>query len=221
MVKGFGTRMYKTGDLARYLENGELVFMGRKDDQVKISGMRIELSEIKIHLLRHPQIEEVEILCIKNTSNNPELVAFYSSNEEIDPTQARLFLVETLPVALIPQRFIHIDKIPVASSGKINKKSLLSLYNNSASDSQRVRTTPATQLESEISEIWSEILDLPEPCVTTNFFEIGGNSLKAILLMKALKTKYEINIRIPVIFSHGTIRELSQFMEQELLTTPT
>jgi iturin family lipopeptide synthetase A len=218
-VNGFGTMMYRTGDLARYLENGELVFMGRKDDQVKISGMRIELSEIKSHLSKHHQIETAEVLCVKNSSGSPELIAFYSSAGNLDPAQLRLFLAKTLPAAMVPHRFIHVDKVPVANSGKTDKKKLLDLLYDSVVDTGKTRTEPVTQLEREMSEIWTEILGIADPCVTTNFFEIGGNSLKAIQLIRAIKTKYEINIRIPAIFSHGTIRELVHFMEQEQLAT--
>jgi len=210
-------RMYKTGDFGRWLPDGSLEFLGRKDDQIKISGYRIELREIEFQLMLHPGVAHSLVL-VKRTASEDYLVAYYTSADGTVPDDLNTFLGTRLPKYMIPAHFIYLSDFPVNSNGKIDKKILplpgeLSAGNNFSA--------PETMTEEILAEIWSEILNTDKSKISTSksFFELGGQSLKVMVLVNKISKQFNVNITIPVFFSNPTIRAISLLIEECLLVT--
>ena len=201
-------RLYKTGDLGRWLPNGEIEFIGRKDEQVKIRGFRIELGEIETVLQNHPEINHAVVLARTDAQGEKKLVAYLvplSADKNIAPL--RKYLLETLPEYMVPSSFIWMDDLPKTINGKIDKKAL------PAPDRKRpelsvLYRSPKTNEEKKIAALWASILDLDQVGLEDNFFELGGNSLLAVKTTAALQSKYQINLPITKLYQFPTISQL-------------
>ena len=173
-------KLYKTGDLARYLADGNIEFLGRIDNQVKIRGFRIELGEIEANLLQHPSIKETLVIARENQHREQYLTAYLIPKDEqkLEIAQLRQFLQEKLPEYMIPSAFVFLDNFPLTPNGKINRKAL------PEPDFQDNRTqkfiAPSNQTEIKLAEIWQEVLNIEKVGINDNFFELGGHSLLAI-----------------------------------------
>ncbi|WP_297418108.1 non-ribosomal peptide synthetase [Clostridium sp.] len=204
-----GEIMYKTGDLVRLLDNGEIEFSGRTDFQVKLRGYRIELSEIE------KSIENLGVVlkCIcsvkKDSLRGDYLVAYYEADDDINITHVRELLSKELPDYMIPSIFMHLDKIPSTKNGKIDRGNL--------PNPKVIRPTlngeykkVSTEVEKEILYIWYSVLGIEDIGVNDNFFELGGNSILLVRMHSKLEEKYKKNINIADIFSHPTIALLAK-----------
>ncbi|MEO1433703.1 MAG: amino acid adenylation domain-containing protein, partial [Cyanobacteria bacterium J06633_8] len=173
--------LYKTGDLARYLPDGNIEFLGRIDYQVKIRGFRIELGEIEAVLLQHPEIKTAVVIAKEHQNNNSRLVAYVVHNQDIDKTELqkslRSFLEIKLPLYMVPSAFVIVESIPLTSNGKIDRRSLLALDEMGVKLADYVQ--PRNPTEETIANIWKEVLKLERVGIYDNFFELGGNSLLA------------------------------------------
>jgi fengycin family lipopeptide synthetase D len=197
--------MYKTGDLAKYLKNGELYYIGRVDNQVKIRGLRIELDEIEKCILKYKNIEKC-IITAKNDSNNRQyIVAYLLVNDRISVHNLREFLKEQLPKYMIPTYFVFLDEIPYLPNGKIDKKSLPEPDVNKQIINNYV--APKTDLEIKIVNIFQNLLSISPIGVNDNFFELGGDSLLAINLQIEL-AKITNTITYADIFLNPTVKDL-------------
>jgi bacitracin synthase 3 len=189
-------RIYKTGDLARWLPDGNIEFLGRIDHQVKIRGFRIELGEIENQLLTHKNIKECVVIDKEDDQGQKYLVAYYVKDKKasLETSELRQQLAKHLPDYMIPAYFMELDSIPLTSNGKINRKSLPK-PEIEITDSY---VSPSNEIEEQLVEIWSEVLKLDKEkiSVTANFFEIGGNSLKVITLVAEIHKKLEVKIEI-------------------------
>ncbi|MCP4179880.1 MAG: amino acid adenylation domain-containing protein [bacterium] len=207
--KGENQIIYKTGDIVRRLPNGNIEFLGRMDDQVKILGNRIELNEIKYNLLKHPSIIQSAIkIYRKNNDNiNNFICAYYKlkDNKTLKKEILEQYLKKKLPKYMIPSYLIQVNNIPLNVNGKIDYKSLpsptinLCLLKNDY--------LPQTDIENKLSAIWSKILFLRTISVHDNFFNIGGNSLLAFKLLNEINKNFNKNLQINSIFTHATIHE--------------
>ncbi|WP_245322600.1 non-ribosomal peptide synthetase, partial [Bradyrhizobium valentinum] len=208
-----GGRLYRTGDLARWREDGTVEYLGRSDDQVKVNGFRIELGEIQTSLLRHVEIEQAAVVALAGAAGN-QLVAYVAPKAAKDASGAaaealveRLigFLKQTLPVYMVPARIMVLERLPVLSSGKIDRRAL------PAPDSAaRSFVTPQGPAETAMARLWADILKLPQVGVTDNFFELGGNSilsLKVVARLRQDKT-FGIEIKLRDLLQKPTIRAL-------------
>jgi len=203
-----GERIYKTGDLARRKYDGTLEFLGRLDDQVKIRGYRIELSEIEHVLLDHENIDAAAVVVKDDSNNNKILCAYYVSENDLFADELREFLLKKLPGYMVPSYFIRLEKMPMTSNGKIDKKALpefsrekLSLTNN--------YEEPKNISEKTIIDIWKEILNLQSVGVNDNFFDVGGHSLLIAKLTSLMKIRTGIVLDDMDIFRYPTIRLIS------------
>lgn len=209
------SRMYKTGDYGKWLPDGTLEFLGRKDDQIKISGYRIELREIEFQLARHSRIEHSLVL-LKIIDGEDCLVAYYTSADGVALNGMAEFLSTKIPKYMVPAYFVHLTGFPVNPNGKIDKKALpLPGELNSGINFQQ----PVTMAEEILVEIWSEILNLDKSKISTakSFFELGGQSLKVMVLVNKISKQFNVNITIPVFFSNPTIKAIGLLVEDGLL----
>ncbi len=210
-------RLYRTGDLGRWLPGGSanLEFIGRLDTQVKLRGIRVEIGEIENHLMRHEEIKEAVVLARENQGGEKYLCAYIvpHSSYSPHPTKLREYLSHTLPEYMIPSYFMVIDSIPFMPSGKINREALPDP--GVLMEGHMPRIAPRNQVEMKLVEIWSEVLAIEQERIgiDSNFFQLGGHSLKATLL--AARIHKELDVRIPLaeIFRLATIRGLSKCIE--------
>ncbi len=201
-----GDTMYATGDMARWLPDGNIEFLGRKDDQVKIRGYRIELGEIENAIIGFNEALKQVLVTCKEVHQEKTLVAYFVATTEVSTSQIRRYLREKLPEYMIPSFFVPLEKFPLTPNGKINKKALPAV---SADQITLVKyTAPGTQQEKAVAKIWQEILGVEGIGIHDNFFELGGHSLKAVRLMNQINKELDIQLAIKDIFRLPTIAEL-------------
>lgn len=210
-------KMYKTGDLVRWLPDGRIEFLGRIDSQVKINGLRIELGEIENALSQHPEIIKAVVIMKQTVSHMQVLCAYYLAEQEIDQNSLRKFLNQHIPPYMIPSFFVRLDELPVNSSGKTDRKALLT------NNSERVLNTnnklPESPLENVIATVWKEVLGVDKIGVSDNFFDIGGHSTLAILAYNKLKQVIKSHLSITALYEFPTIKMLAEFLAEDQETT--
>jgi amino acid adenylation domain-containing protein len=205
-----GDTLYKTGDLARRLTDGNLEFLGRIDNQVKIRGFRIELGEIETILTNHSEIREAIVTIREDVPGNKSLVAYIvPQNYQLTAHDVRNFLSQKLPNYLIPNAFVFLDKFPLTPNGKINRLGL-PVADISRQNLGVEFVAPRTSTERELVTIWTEVLQLTKVGVYDNFFELGGHSLLATQLISRLKETFEIEFPFRYLFENPTISQLAE-----------
>ncbi|WDD36886.1 amino acid adenylation domain-containing protein (plasmid) [Nostoc sp. UHCC 0926] len=201
-------RLYKTGDLARYLSNGNIEYLGRIDNQVKIRGFRIELGEIEAALNTHPQIQQAVAIVTEDIPGNKRLVAYVvKSDESLTTNQLRQFLKQQLPEYMIPSGFVTLDNLPLTPNGKLDRKALPTPDGESSREHEYV--APRTAIEQILTNIWQELLLKEKVSIHDNFFEIGGDSILSIQIVSRAKNS-GLQITPKQIFQNQTIAELAR-----------
>ncbi len=202
--------LYKTGDLARYLPDGNIEFLGRIDFQVKIRGFRIELGEIESLLSQHPQVQETIVIALADQNTNKQLVAYVvPKQEELTSHDLRTFLKQKLPDYMMPAFFVFMDRLPLNLNGKVDRRALPAPDLSSLSlESSFV--PPSTPTEQAIAKVWQEILKIEQIGIHDNFFELGGNSLIATQVMSRLPQILALDLPLSLLFELPTIGELSE-----------
>ena len=209
-----GMRMYKTGDLARWLPGGLLEFVGRVDEQVKIRGFRVEPGEIANSLRMHEQVQDAAVI-VWEKEESKYLTAYYVSGTEIDEGELRNFLARMLPDYMVPSFYVQIERMPLTANGKLDKKSL--------PEPQGWRPTPdlaaaATEQETLLVNIWSKVMGVVNVGVNDNFLSVGGDSIKSLQIVSRLYAAgYEVSVK--EIFIHRTIRELAVRLKRTGITS--
>ena len=203
-----GKKMYRTGDLGRWLPNGEIECLGRIDHQVKIRGFRIELGEIESNLLKVDGIKEVIVL---DKDNSKYLCAYYVSEKEYTTNELREILNDTLPDYMIPASFVKLETMPLTQNGKVDRRALPEPEINKNNEYE----APRNEVESKLVAIWEDILNIKEIGINNNFFEIGGHSLRATALTSRIYKEFGIRIALSSIFENPTIKELSKLVLKE------
>ncbi|MCX6582111.1 MAG: amino acid adenylation domain-containing protein [Candidatus Aminicenantes bacterium] len=207
---------YKTGDLARWLNDGNIEFLGRIDQQVKIRGFRIELGEIENRLLKHRYIKEAVVIA-RNFKGDKIICAYIvpvnegAAQDITGGAELREFLAQALPDYMIPLFFVRLEKIPLNSSGKVNRSALPEPEIQAGH-----YTAPGSLLEEELVEIWAGALGIEKNCISVdvNLFELGATSLKIIDVAHKVRELYKKDIRVVTLFRYNTIRSLAQYLEQ-------
>jgi len=202
--------IYKTGDLCRYLPDGNIEFSGRMDHQVKIQGFRIEPGEIETTLTRHSDIKEALVIAKEIALNDKRLVAYLVCDRNNQPlvSTIRDHMKQTLPNYMIPAYFVFLDKLPQTPNGKINRQALPE-PDMSCSGSQRSYVPPRSPIEESISKIWSEVLGIPTVGIHDNFFDMGGHSLLAVSTVSQIRSRFKIKLPLADLFKSPTIYELA------------
>jgi amino acid adenylation domain-containing protein len=206
-----GGRLYRSGDLARRLENGELEYLGRIDDQVKLRGYRIELGEIEAVLTGHPDVSECAVIVREDIPGDKRLVAYVVTDQ---PTtdHFRTHLKRHLPDYMIPAHFTQLPKLPLTANGKIDRNALPA-PDLEASDARPQQLAPRTPTESRIATIWGEALGIPSPGIHDNFFDVGGHSLKAAEIITKLRSALEVDVAMRHLFEQPTIAGLAETVD--------
>jgi hypothetical protein len=185
-----GGRLYKTGDLGRYLADGNIEFLGRSDLQVKIRGFRIELGEIEARLAEHPQVREAVVLAREDQADDKRLVAYYTCaeiNETPDVVELREHLLALLPPYMVPAAYVRLEKLPLTPSGKLDRKQLPAP--DSSAYVSHIYESPQGPIEEEIAAIWAEVLGIDRIGRHDNFFDLGGHSLLAVRVLARMRRK--------------------------------
>jgi amino acid adenylation domain-containing protein len=204
-----GEKLYRTGDLARWLPDGNIVFLGRTDYQVKVRGYRIELWEIERQLAKYPQLQSC-LVAVKEKEGEKVLVAYYLSERQVPPEELRNFLAARLPAYMVPAWFLQLEAFPLSRSGKIDRQRLP----EPGIKTNRPYVAPANELERRLLAIWAEVLRLDKDQISTtdSFFELGGNSLRAMVLVNKIQGSLGMDIAIRDIFDRETIRSLGDVL---------
>ncbi|MHA7060181.1 non-ribosomal peptide synthetase [Aquimarina sp. M1] len=212
-------RLYKTGDLGRWLPDGTIEFLGRKDDQIKIRGYRIELGEIESVILSQTKMKQVIVLA-KEIEGNTLLVAYYINDRKVNKQELRTTIGKELPEYMIPNYFIQLDELPLTSNGKIDKKALPEVEEKDIIRNKFV--VAKTEAEKQLVSIWQEVLNIENVGVTDNFFELGGHSLKGTVLVNKIKKRLGLEVSIKDLFLYPTITGmLSNTIKNEYAPIPT
>ncbi|MFO5491976.1 MAG: non-ribosomal peptide synthetase, partial [Cuspidothrix sp.] len=202
------SRLYKTGDLACYLSDGNIEYLGRIDRQVKIRGFRIELGEIEALLSQHNQIQSTVVIAREDTPDNKLLVAYVVPQPEqtVTTSELRQFLRTQLPEYMVPGAFVILESLPLTPNGKVDRRALPEPTHRSNSDRF---IPPRNTLELELTHLWSKILKVDPVGVTDNFFDLGGHSLLAPQLMAQIKQQFGKDISLAILFQSPTIEQLA------------
>ncbi|MFN6485611.1 amino acid adenylation domain-containing protein [Nostoc sp. DedQUE02] len=219
-------KLYKTGDLARYLPNGELEYLGRIDNQVKIRGFRIELGEIEALLASHPAIWESVVIVREDEPGDKRLVAYVIPQVQQSPTVSELcgFLKAELPEYMIPNAFVLLESLPLTSNGKVDRRALPKPELDSTLLEKYV--APRTPTEEMLAQIWAQVLKVEQVGIHDNFFELGGHSLLATQLVSRIRNLFKVELPLRELFATTTVAELAQVIGQlqqqdlELSTAP-
>ncbi|MDD3363750.1 MAG: amino acid adenylation domain-containing protein [Syntrophomonas sp.] len=203
------SRMYKTGDLVRWLPDGNLEYLGRIDMQVKIRGYRIEPGEIEQVLLSHNKITHAVVSVLQDNAGTSYLCSYYVSDEIIDDEELKPFISFQLPSYMVPTALIRIEKIPLTPNGKVDKRALPLPTIKVGLGKQR----PFNELEENIAKVWRDVLGIQNFGVNDNFFNLGGTSLKAVSVITRLQQFYEVNINS--LFEHQSLQEFAKHITQK------
>ncbi|MGA3601232.1 amino acid adenylation domain-containing protein [Lysinibacillus agricola] len=211
-----GERIYKTGDIGRYLPDGNIELLGREDNQVKIQGHRVELGEIETNLNKHSKIEKCIILA-SDKENIKSLIAFYITEYDIETEDLHCFLENKIASYMIPSQFIRIDSIPLTPNGKVDYKILNSLINETTHSVEEWEP-PVTEMQQLVSKLWSEILkfEADEIGINHNFFEMGGDSMQAIRMMTKLQKELSTELSLRDFYQDPSVRSLANHIEQKM-----
>ncbi len=213
-----GDKMYRSGDMVRWTVAGEIEYVGRSDDQVKVRGYRIELGEIDSKLLSHEWVKEAVSTITEKENGQKEIVAYYVvKSNTLDVTAEKLaeYLKALLPEYMMPAAFVALKDIPLTANGKINKKALpMPSFNQLPVSSQYVE--PETDNQRKVVEIWAQVLglDIANIGINGNYFELGGNSLMVTSLVLKINNQFKVDMRVADIFRLPTVARICQFIEQ-------
>ncbi|HYO67722.1 MAG TPA: amino acid adenylation domain-containing protein, partial [Archangium sp.] len=230
-----GGRLYRTGDFARYLEDGNLEFLGRRDAQVKVRGFRIELAEVESALSRHPSVKDVVVTAREDGSGGRRLVAYVvptaastptvptsprppgegrgegATGPELKPEALRTWLKQTLPEYMVPSAFLFLESFPLTPSGKVDRGALPEPEAEVTGHEEYV--APRTRLEQAVAEIWAPLLGVRRVGAHDDFFELGGHSLLAMRVMSRLREALKVDLPVRVLFEAPTVAELAKRLE--------
>jgi amino acid adenylation domain-containing protein len=233
-----GARLYKSGDLARYLPNGDIEYLGRIDHQVKIRGFRIELGEIEAVLSQHPGVQEAVVVAReeaedggsrmedrpahstihspKARSHSKQLVAYVvaGNDSSLTVSELRSFLKEKLPPYMVPSAVVVLDALPLTPNGKVNRNALPA-PDEARPELEATHVAPRTALEQAIAAVWQDVLHLKKVGVHDSFFDLGGHSLLMVQAHRQLREALNINISMIDLFKYPTISSLAEYLNQE------
>ena len=210
-----GARLYKTGDLVRYLADGNIEFLGRLDQQVKIRGFRIELGEIESALAQHSAVQEVAVLVREDVPGDKRLVAYVvlAKQQLLTSTELRTFVKAKLPDYMVPSVFVFLDSLPLTPNGKVDRKAL------PAPDGRRLErgedvSAPRTPVEEMLAGIWAQVLKLENIGIHDNFFDLGGHSLLATQVISRLREVFQIDLPLRSLFESPSVAGLAERIEE-------
>jgi acyl carrier protein len=214
-----GARLYRTGDIAKFLIDGNIEFIGRSDYQVKIRGFRVELGEIESVLCEHPSVSQAVAVVREDRLGEKIITSYIVAKQKPFPvrTELRNFCGERLPAYMVPSDFNFLDRLPLLPNGKLDRRKLLSIRSlPDGNEASGIR--PQNETERRIAAVWQEALQLESVDVDRHFFDIGGHSLLMVWVHSRLKDMFAKKISIVDLFEYPTIRSLSEFLDRDRQT---
>ena len=210
-------RLYKTGDRARYLPDGNIEYLGRIDNQVKIRGYRIELGEIEETLRQHSAVRDAVAIARDDTSGNKRLVAYVVLDPDKLPSISNLrgYLQEKLPEYMVPSGFVTLESLPLTPNGKLDRRALPEKCDRVSEET--AFTEPQTPTEKELAQIWMAVLELEKVGINESFFDIGGHSLMAMQLVSRVRMRFGVELPLYDFYAAPTIQNLAELVEEEIL----
>ena len=210
-----GARLYRTGDLVRYQDDGNIEFLQRMDQQVKVRGFRVELGEIESLLNQYWAIVESVVVAGKDASGDTRLIAYIVPEEGVEPTSSEMwaFLQEKLPSYMLPSVFVTIKELPLTPNGKVDRRAL-PLPEQIGDEVSANFIAPRTVMEETVAEIWRQTLGITQVGVESNFFDLGGHSLLATRVMSQIRESCGIELPLRVLFESPTIAALARKLEE-------
>jgi amino acid adenylation domain-containing protein len=211
-----GARLYRTGDAARYLPGGEIEYLGRTDEQVKVQGYRIELGEIEAALGGHEAVRQAVVMAREDTPGDKQLAAYIIPNADSNPSISALrrYLREKLPEYMVPSTFTMLEKFPLTPNGKIDRRALPAPASRRP-ELESAYMAPRTEIERTITTLWQEALQLEKIGVNDNFFDLGGNSLRMVQVHAGLREKVQRELSMLEMFTYPTINSLAAYLSRE------
>jgi acyl carrier protein len=204
-----GARMYKTGDLARYLPDGNIEFIGRLDHQIKIRGFRVETGEIESALSQHPSVRETVVLAREDNPGDKRLAAYVVASDSQPPTnELRDFLKQKLPEYMVPSAFVFLDALPLTPNGKVDRRALPP-PDARRPDLKESFVAPRAPAEEKLAAIWREILKLERVGIHDDFFDLGGHSLLATQLIFRICDAFQVELPLRSLFENPTVAGLA------------
>ena len=213
-----GERLYKTGDLARYLPDGNIEFLGRLDQQVKIRGFRIELGEIEEILLRYPDVREAVVVAREDRPGEQRLVAYVVAGD-LQPLQApstndlRRHLEASLPAYMIPAFFVLLNELPVLPNGKVDRRHLPAPDHIQTGPGENF-VAPRTPVEESVADSWRQVLNIERVGVHDNFFRLGGHSLLGMQVISQLRASLQVELSMRQFFEAPTVAQLAEIIQR-------
>jgi amino acid adenylation domain-containing protein len=213
-----GNKLYKTGDLVRYLKDGNLEYFGRHDEQVKIRGFRVELGEIATAIAQHPEIQESVVIASNNAQENQRLIAYIVTDKQDISTQLLPELQQKLPNYMLPSAFVIVDALPLTPNGKVDKRALQS-NEITQQNINKSFVNPRNFTELALVKLWESLLNTSPIGVMDSFFELGGHSFLAVRLMAQIQDKFGHNLPLSTLFENPTIEKLATIVSQPFRQT--
>jgi aspartate racemase len=209
--------LYKTGDVGRYLPDGNIEYLGRSDHQVKIRGMRIELGEIEAALRRHPAMQQAVVVAREDQPGDKRLVAYLVPQPDQSPAVAevREFLRKNLPDYMLPAAYVFLEALPLTPNKKVDRRALPAPDMARPADPTQEFIAPRTMLEAQLARIWRELLGVWPISVTDNFFDLGGHSLLVVRLFAEIEKQFGQHLPMTTLFQAPTIAGLTEVLQQE------
>ncbi|MEH1099576.1 amino acid adenylation domain-containing protein [Micromonospora sp. CPCC 205561] len=210
-----GQRMYRTGDQARYLPDGDIEYLGRLDHQVKIRGFRIELGEIEAVLGQHPAVRAAVVDVHRGAAGGPQLVGYLlpAGPEPADHRAVRAYLAERVPEHMVPQSWVTLDELPLTGSGKVDRRRLPEPA-PAGSATGGPATAPRTPTEQAVADVWAEVLGIDRCGAHDDFFDLGGHSLLATQVVALLHERFPVDLPVSAVFEAPTVAELATVLQR-------
>lgn len=209
-----GRRMYRTGDLARYFPDGNIEFLGRIDNQVKVRGYRIELGEIETVLERHPAVRQAVVLAREDEPGEKRLVAYCVTDSEVRPAELKAHLGGQVPAYMVPPIFVYLEALPRTPNGKVDRKALPA-PSADRRDVEQDFVEPRGDLERFVADCWHDILKIEQVGADDDFFELGGDSLQAAQFINRMQRELGEAVFIVSVFDAPTVAEYAEFLSRE------
>ncbi|HEY1171319.1 MAG TPA: amino acid adenylation domain-containing protein [Verrucomicrobiae bacterium] len=211
---GTENRLYKTGDLARWKADGNVEFLGRADNQIKIRGYRVELGEIEAVLATHPGVSESAVTVYQGETGDKRLAGYVvRNNPDVTWPELKKFLDAKLPEFMVPSAFVFLEKLPLTPSGKIDRKSLPA-PDVTAAPSEQAYVAPRNETEESLVQIWSEVLGRSKIGVHDDFFELGGHSLLVTQVISRVRSAFEVELPMQIFFERPTVEAMAAEIER-------
>lgn len=212
-----GARLYRTGDMARYLPDGNIEFLGRMDDQVKIRGFRIEPGEIETVLMRHPAVRQAAVAVREGAPGDRRLAAYVVCGADVGADALRRFLKARLPEHMIPSAYVFLESLPQTPGGKVDRRALPA-PDRVRPEMEQSYIAPRTPVEEELAGIWAELLGVERVGIRDNFFDLGGHSLLAVQMLSKVGERLNRKLPLSDLFQSPTIEGIAAVVEQELIS---